>query len=303
MRKVRHAYLIIAHKNIRQLQKLISLLDDSRNDIFVFIDKKAQMVGSENLGTKYSKLCFVQSHDVIWGGYTQIGAELTLFENAYRSGDYRYFHLLSGQDLPLHNQNYIHNFFEKNDGYEFFTFVGEEILQRNKPQERFQYRYFFEKHIKLSRYVVKLQKMLKLRRNMQWKEVGYGANWVSCTNDFVEFMLSERENIERMFKNSFCCDEVYKHLLILNSLFKDKVFVKTGVNDRPEDRQGNLRYINWWDGNPKTWTIEDKKELENARDRGYLFSRKFDEQSDKEIIEWVVHMIENEQESMIIETL
>ena len=37
----RHAYLIMAYNNPEQLIKLIKLLDDSRNDIFVHIDKDA----------------------------------------------------------------------------------------------------------------------------------------------------------------------------------------------------------------------------------------------------------------------
>ena len=38
----RHAYLILAHKNPRQLRKLIALLDDPRNDIFVHVDRKGK---------------------------------------------------------------------------------------------------------------------------------------------------------------------------------------------------------------------------------------------------------------------
>ena len=37
----RHAYLILAHKNFGQLRKLLALLDDPRNDIFVHVDRKA----------------------------------------------------------------------------------------------------------------------------------------------------------------------------------------------------------------------------------------------------------------------
>ena len=41
----RHAYLILAHKNFGQLRKLIELLDDPRNDIFVHVDAKAKISG------------------------------------------------------------------------------------------------------------------------------------------------------------------------------------------------------------------------------------------------------------------
>ncbi|MDN5954725.1 MAG: hypothetical protein L0H99_12605 [Loigolactobacillus coryniformis] len=36
-----HAYLIIANRNFKQLNLLLRLLDDSRNDIYLLIDQKA----------------------------------------------------------------------------------------------------------------------------------------------------------------------------------------------------------------------------------------------------------------------
>lgn len=38
----RHAYLIIANRNPHQLDMLLSALDDSRNDIFILLDKKSE---------------------------------------------------------------------------------------------------------------------------------------------------------------------------------------------------------------------------------------------------------------------
>ena len=38
----RHAYLIIAHTQFGQLKKLLRMLDDGRNDIYVHIDSKAK---------------------------------------------------------------------------------------------------------------------------------------------------------------------------------------------------------------------------------------------------------------------
>lgn len=37
----KHAYLIIANRNPGQLQTLLTLLDDSRNDIYLLVDRKA----------------------------------------------------------------------------------------------------------------------------------------------------------------------------------------------------------------------------------------------------------------------
>lgn len=87
---------------------------------------------------------------------------------------------------------------------------------------------------------------------------------------------------------------MFIYTLVINSLFK-KIYITDGLRDCREDRQGSLRYISWWDGNPKTWTINDRQEILEAKDRGYLFTRKFDEKQDKEIISFVSSMVGNEK--------
>ncbi|PJE89938.1 hypothetical protein CU093_09960 [Limosilactobacillus fermentum] len=44
----------------------------------------------------------------------------------------------------------------------------------------------------------------------------------------------------------------------------------------PNTLQGNLDYINWWDGSPYVWKDGDEKKLKKAVALGHLFSRKFD---------------------------
>lgn len=39
----KHAYLVMAYDNFKQLEKLIKTLDDERNEIFVHIDKKTKV--------------------------------------------------------------------------------------------------------------------------------------------------------------------------------------------------------------------------------------------------------------------
>lgn len=39
----KHAYLIIAHSNLEQLQQLLLLLDDPRNDIYIHLDLKSKV--------------------------------------------------------------------------------------------------------------------------------------------------------------------------------------------------------------------------------------------------------------------
>ena len=47
-----------------------------------------------------------------------IKVELLLFKTAHSHFKYTYYHLMSGVDLPLKSQEYIHQFFIENDGFE-----------------------------------------------------------------------------------------------------------------------------------------------------------------------------------------
>ena len=102
----KHAFLIIAHNDFPLLQKLITLLDDPCNDIYLHIDKKADKSNIPDFSTKHSKLQTIPSITVNWGGHSQIFCELNLLKCATQNV-YYYYHLLSGADLPIKNNRYI----------------------------------------------------------------------------------------------------------------------------------------------------------------------------------------------------
>ena len=64
-----------------------------------------------------SKVKFIEQINVNWGGYSIVKCELLLLEAAVKSDtDYVRYHLISGVDLPIKSQDYIHDFFEDNHG-------------------------------------------------------------------------------------------------------------------------------------------------------------------------------------------
>ena len=120
----KHAYLIMAHDNFYILEKLIQLIDYDLNDIYIHIDKKAKNFNFNyfrNLVNK-SNIYFVKRFNVRWGGYSIVEAELELLNKAIK-GEYEYYHIISGVDLPLKSQEYIHKFFNANRGKEFIIFL------------------------------------------------------------------------------------------------------------------------------------------------------------------------------------
>lgn len=293
----KHAYLIIADNKFEQLGFLLTLLDDSRNDIYLLIDKKTPLTqqDKQKLHACVEKTTLLILHDIkiTWGTYSQIAAEMELFETASKHNKYGYYHLISGQDLPLRNQDYIHNFFDQHPDMIFLTIPCQEIYQKVKIPERVLYEHYFirfygrsclnkcaKKFFRiLERINFEVQKITGVtkRRRASLPPIKYASNWVSLNDAAVRYLVCQKDFIYRTFRHAFLCDELFVPTVLLNNeKFKDTVYHPEPVHDRPDELQGNLRYINWWDGSPYTWTSDDWDKVEYGRNLGHLFSRKFD---------------------------
>lgn len=129
---MKHAYLIIAHNEPLILKTLISLIDDKRNDIFLLIDSRSNLIPQNiNISPRYSSLYYCNRVPIYWGDYSQIQAEMLLFETAFKHGPYTYYHLLSGVCLPIKSQDYIHDFLDKNNGKEFVGFIFSDFAKED----------------------------------------------------------------------------------------------------------------------------------------------------------------------------
>lgn len=105
----KHAYLIMAHNNWKILEKLLILLDDKRNDIYLHIDLKSDFIDFSSK-VHNANLFIFHEIDVRWGDISLIQVEFFLFKTAYCKGNNSYYHLISGSDLPLKTQDEIHAF-------------------------------------------------------------------------------------------------------------------------------------------------------------------------------------------------
>lgn len=280
---VKHAYLIMCHNNFQLLKKLLILLDDERNDIYLHIDKKSKVFDCQELLScvKDSSLKLLKRINVNWGGYSQIEAELMLLKEATQK-EHSYYHLLSGVDLPLKTQNEIHNFFEENSEKEF---VSIDDVTNDDIIERIGKYYFFQDYIgrnigyrsalleHLESFSLKIQSVLNIKREaLNSMEIFKGTNWFSITHKFAIYLLSKENDIRKNFKFGLCADELFLQTIIMNSAFRNNL-----VND-------SLRYIDWKRGKPYTFTEEDYELLISSNK---LFARKFDYNKSPEIIEHI----------------
>lgn len=278
---MRHAYLILAHSNFYCLERLVCLLDDPRNDIYIHVDKKTEGFPFEKLSRLVCKsgLYYTRRTKVRWGSYSMIAAELILFGEASKK-QYSYYHLLSGADLPLKPQTEIHDFFDRHQGTQFISCAVEMVVEEINAVARFAYYYFpFDKNGRL----VRLQKKAGFVRQTGGVTCGFGSQWVSLTHEAVTWILTQKNRIRKTFRLSFACDEVYKQTLLQGSAFKDALFPE---KHNPARRiSHNMREIVWTGGaHPQTFTKADYDYLSKSEN---LFARKFDDSVDREIIDLI----------------
>lgn len=110
---MRHAILILAHKNLTALKRL-TMYFSKDCDVYIHIDKKLKGVQDEVQALKMLPMvkCVSRRYNVNWGGFNMLLAELELLEKSCQHGGYGYYHLLSGTDYPLKPLWYFLDFFQ-----------------------------------------------------------------------------------------------------------------------------------------------------------------------------------------------
>lgn len=294
---MKHAYLIMAHNQFYILEVLLKLIDDERNDIFLHIDKKVSNFNVNYFKTivKKSNLHFTKRYDVRWADISQTIATINILEEAVKNEQkYKYYHLLSGVDLPLKTQDQIHSFFEDKNN-EFIHFCGEE--NRKNVMDRYIYLHFFTKYLREKNKIYKIfklidkltylfQKMTNIKSNkFNNLEIRVGANWFSITDDFARYIIKKRTYIEKIYNHTKMADESFLQTFVYNSKFRKNLYKKGIEND---DYMACLRYIDWTHGNPYVWKIEDYNRLMASE---YLFARKFDEKQSKNLIDKIYNTL------------
>ena len=309
---MKQAYLIIAHNKVEQLKFLLSLLDYAKHDIFILFDKKSTITEEQKneLTQIVSKsgVFFTREIPIYWGDYSQVEAELALFETAAKQEQYSMYHLLSGVDLPLDTAENIYNFFDSRKEYNFLTMVSDELYIRNKVYERVAFKTMFP-HLTLRtvnnnflrsvlkiyrKFEVELQRIFKVDRFKKFNlELKYASNWCSLNKEAVDILLEEKKLIASIFKNTKVNDELFIPTILQKHQLLNTVYSIEPTNDKPTDFQGNLRYINWWDGSPYTWTdsSDDIDQLKRGKALGHKFSRKFDLERDLNLKEEILIII------------
>lgn len=277
------AFLMLAHKNPKQINLLLDALRHPAVDVFVHVDKKSKEIRKRitqrpNVYILPEQQCV----DVQWGKYSIVEATLQLIEAAvnWETGGYDYYWLISGQDYPLCSAQSIIEFLEANLGSDFIECSPNEVFKKRNDV------YFFNALIgqKLWQKALKTiwiyltggwERTFSVFKRKAPKGVNYwfGSAWWCLYCDtlkkVVEF-LHECPDYVYFFNHSLCPDECFFQTIVMNLRCSENV-------------RTYLHYVKWKKGanSPQILTIDDYYSLVAS---GKLMARKFDLDVDGEIL-------------------
>lgn len=286
----KHAFLIMAHKDDETLRTLLRALDDPRNDIFIHMDSKNIAWDENSVLTSISKARIfpVPRISVTWGGYSQIACELSLLNAAVAMGHYSYYHLLSGQDLPIKSQDRIHSFFDSCGGKEFVRFenhnrdyrsrIGGHVIWNASGKNKSQ--------VLLRKVNGLLARLLQCyRKPAKGLKLMKGDNWFSITDKLARYIVENASLIRSVFWDSMCGDELFLQTFAWNAGKRFDFYRMPGE----ENADGIMRMIDWGeDESPRVFSMDD---LDSIRDSKMMFARKFDFGFDSDIVRAVEQLV------------
>ncbi|WP_308698218.1 beta-1,6-N-acetylglucosaminyltransferase [uncultured Thomasclavelia sp.] len=277
------AYIVLCHKNVQQINKLLDLLYDEESAFFIHIDKKANIQKSIHVKPNIHILPNDKRIDIKWGNISMIEATRNLIEAVFDDDKkYDYIWLMSGQDFPLRSKEDIKEYLEQNKGKNFIEIIDEKNIDYKRLLKRNELYYpewimkmtLWSRILKIAYMIITggLTKTLFLKRkNVLGVKYYFGSQWWVLTYDCLVEMYKNIDLFLIYYKNCLVPDESLFQTLFMNSNYKDTCMDK-------------LTFVDW-DGqmnHPKTFKIEDYNQLKTV---DFLMARKFDENIDNEIID------------------
>jgi len=276
------AHLILAHKDPVLLERLVRTLQHENADIFIQLDKKANIDDFkyiENIGNTR----FISDRvDVGWCCYSTIDATLKGFEQILLlKNDYSHINLISGQDYPLKPIELIQQHFFANPDT---TFIHNASIADNEWEDgkvRFTKYSFGDFKIpgkyQLQAFVNAILPLRKLPAGLK----PYGrSQWLTITPVCAQYAIDYLKNnphVKRYFKTVWAVDEVFFQTILTNSPHKDSL------------TNYNLRFIELDAGKrPINYTMADADKLTKT---DAFFARKFDRPVSTEVLDYLDSII------------
>ena len=283
---MKHAFMMLVHKDFEQVNTLVSNL--SFGDIYIHVDKKNNQL-FDRLATCYkdAKNVFLLKDriNVNWSGFSMVEATLSIIKYMISNNrQYDYVHLISGQDMVLMTNKQLDN---------FLSSIGKnKILMEYADVNSYRWRVkrysFFRENPNNRKFVYRVidnilrysQFILPERKNLNNLKLYKGSQWFTMPYECLEYVHILSKKYISDFQYTACSDEHFFQILIMNSKYKDNV-----INN-------NARYIVFKKNkaSPEFISLNDFDKMMNGQ---YIFARKFESSINKNIVEKIQNVLLN----------
>lgn len=285
------AYILLVHKNPEQVNMFLQqILKDEGSYAYIHLDKKCVGTMKDKIIKDPRVYILEESVDGSWGDISLVDATIMLLKEVVSSGrEYDFVCLRSGQDLMVKDgyKEYLVENKDKNfmDLFEVEKSSSYASLVNMKWPKCTRKLYDNMHPFRILRLVLKksygiginlIPNIDKLPDNFS---LYCGSQWFSISMKFAYYIvdfLNENPWYYKSFIESLAPDTWFFQTLIKNSPFSHTVINSNGI------------YLKWGstfrDSNhPVTLTLSDTNDIERTEN---YFARKFDENVDKEVIQY-----------------
>lgn len=300
-------YIILAHKNPLQLNRMIEKLNDEHSYFYIHIDLKSDILDFKKY-INFPNVHFIEKREnCLWGDFSIVRATINLMRQVKKQGRKGVVILMSGQDFPIKSNAEINSFFAQNTNTDFINITPIEknwgkkmvrdktihyhILHSEKRGDSGCYAPYNHTNIKQKLRILfhrikgklsaeNLKKLKTLPKRIPLFEKQYGGSqfWAFSEKTFqkiLEYIDENEEKLENYYKYTSSSDEVYFHTILM--------YLKE--NGLVAKISSQVTYVNYFRKN-NVFLTEDFEKLKKSN---HLFARKFDMEQDENIL----HLIEN----------
>ena len=284
---MKKAFIILAHKNPVQLQRLVDSLSDGDSTFFIHLDKKTDVSAFRHLAQHNTHIASVKSVATSWADFSLVQATLNGMKAvAEHPFQFDFVSLISGQHYPIKSNEYINDFLKDTSHRSFLEYSEIPNYERWKVRGGL---YRLDKYFLGMRYdqrmTAKAMNFIAsytsfLKRSFPAHMTPYaGSQWWTMDNYTLRYVMNFVKNNKPYVdyhKRIFAQDELFFHNIHLNA---DDDIVLSGITNN------NLLYMNWPDldhAHPELLGVKDADKIVVS---DALLARKFDMDFDAAILD------------------
>lgn len=285
---MKKAYIILAHKKLEHLMRLVERLDDGNSYFFIHVDLKTLLPCSYAYLAKRERVKLVKRISTTWGGFSLAQATLNALYDIKESGiGFKAISLLSGQDYPIKSNRDIDNYLEQSEYSVYLDYFTLPNYKRWESGGTYRYKKYFFGTGKLSLVFSQFMNLLStyipgLARKLPPDLIPYcGSQWWTIDMYALNYILSfiaENPDYMNFHKFTFAPDELFFHIILLNA--SDPKLKNSICKD-------NLRYIKWEKLDNAHPEVLRPVDLDDLIITGALFARKFEGEPDERILDLI----------------